>query len=427
MNRLDKFVLTVKPECYSNYIKLDHPATLPVNNEQVIRTGAYNIFQFLVKCRNSLFFWKSREVSMVGDGNGSSCSEFSGEKSVSGKSLFQKFKDAVSSTLTYPDEANYWILSAVLAGRRILTKEKIDVIFATGKPWSALIVAFFLKKQGVKLIVDFRDPWVNNPFELGFSEVRKRVDAFFEQKVVKKADTVFLNTADLQKEFRKRYPEEPARKFVTVTNGFDAADFSIKTQGTIDSKTSDFPDDLVITHAGVLYGLRDPIAIFKAIDRFYRHYPDEEHATLLFRQVGKITLDYDPGDYIDAESNKDFFDNVGQVSYDTCLQYLALSDILLIIQPDTKTQIPSKLFEYVFLEKPILTIAPLDGALAAMILKYGFGSIFDPEDIEGILRYFIDASAQKKGKGALHCTYENKDQFDVKNIATEFERLLLEG
>jgi hypothetical protein len=116
---------------------------------------------------------------------------------------------------------------------------------------------------------------------------------------------------------------------------------------------------------------------------------------------------------------------VGQVSYDACLAYLAQSDILLIIQPDTKTQIPSKLFEYIFLEKPILTIAPLDGALAAMIMKYGFGSIYDPEDIEGILKFFIDAAAQKKATGTLHCTYENKDKFDVKNIALEFERLLL--
>jgi hypothetical protein len=424
MNRLDKFVLTVKPEFYPPYYELDHPVSVPVNDEQVIRTDAHDIFQFLVKCKNFLLFQRDSEKAMVTEEQDTS--EPVPSDITSGKGSFQKLKDLVSSMLTYPDEANCWIFSAVKRGKKLIAEEDIDFIFATGKPWSALIAAYFLKKQKEHLIIDFRDPWVNNPFEVHLSGIRKKIDTFLEQRVVRKADTVMLNTEDLRKEFTIRYPKERPEKFVTVTNGFDAADFAINTNKQVTAQHhADKSDALIITHAGLLYGLRDPISVFKALELYYSQLDKSSTEGIVFRQLGDIILDYDPIRYVPKDSDRDFFENLGQVSYDECLANLSRSDILLIIQPDTKTQIPSKLFEYIFLEKPILTIAPLDGALAAMILKYDFGSIYDPSDIEGIYQYLVNAVAEKMERGVLHHSYANRDVFNVKNITARFEEMLL--
>ncbi len=426
MDRFEKYVMTVRPELYPGYFTLDHPASLPVNGEQVVRTEVYDIFQFLVKVKNRVLFRQK--------GSGADESEqYTGSSACSGvcgngnAGTFQKLKDIVSAILTYPDEANCWILPAVRKGRKLIKQEGVDYVFATGKPWSALIVAFFLKRKGVQLVVDFRDPWVNNPFETEISGVRKAVDKFLEKKVVRKADRVLLNTEDLREEFRERYPTEPKEKFITMTNGYDAADFAASLQAPKDVVVCEDRENLVLTHAGLLYGLRDPIAVFKALDRYYQQYKENPGVHVIFRQLGDITLDYNYQDYLQFDSEVQVFDNVGQVPYSECLGYLSRSDVLLIIQPDTKTQIPSKLFEYIFLNKPILTIAPLDGALAAMIKQYGFGEIYDPSDVEGILAYFHEKVKEKKEKGYLRCDYTHRERFDIKNITADFEQLLLDG
>ncbi|MEA3468710.1 MAG: hypothetical protein U9R57_10895 [Thermodesulfobacteriota bacterium] len=425
MNRLDKYVLTIRPELYPDYFKLDHPGQLPINGEEIIRTESYDVFQQLVSLKNKLLFRKNQPQPPDSENSSGPAPKTSDGNNETESSLFQKAKDTVSEIMRYPDEANCWIWHAVKAGNALIKKEGIDYVFATGKPWSALLVAFLLKKKNAQLVIDFRDPWVNNPFETQYSGFRKKADDFFERKIVQKADWVVLNTDDLRTEFLTRYSKEAKEKFITLTNGFDEADFTKKGQKTKDKKKNGDDSTLVLTHAGLLYGLRDPISIFKALEQYYLQHEKANDDHITFQQLGDITLDYDYQKYAGTASNKKIFDNVGQVPYNTCLDYLAQSDVLLIIQPDTKTQIPSKLFEYIFLKKPILTIAPLDGALAVMIQKYNFGDIYDPKDIDGITKYFIAKVAEKKVKGYLNVEYINKDKFDVKNITAELENLLL--
>jgi hypothetical protein len=428
LEQLDKFVLTVLPGAYPNYFKMNHPAALPIAGEKIFRTGVFDFFQFLVACKNKLLFRRNGKASDAGAGAPATEQGGGTETSDGRKGLFQKFKDIVSEILTYPDVANCWIFPAVRAGRAIVKKEGIDYIFATGKPWSALLVAFLIKRDGVKLVIDFRDPWVNNPFERGLSEFHKKVDEYLEKKVVRKADWVFLNTEYLRQEFISRYGQNYEDKFITVTNGFDANDFQSDNAGV--KKINDNAVDssrLVLTHAGLLYGLRDPISIFQAFAKCYQMFGAETARNIKLRQVGGISLDYNFQKYIHENCSEENFEDIGQVPYSECLNLLSMSDILLIIQPDTKTQIPSKLYEYIYLNKPILTIAPKDGALGKMIKKYGFGDIYNPEDIEGIAQYFAGKLVEKQKNGTLFCEYHNRDEFDVKNITAKFEKLLLEG
>lgn len=428
LEKLDKFILTVQPDAYPEYFKMNHPAILPVAGEKIFRTGVFDFFQFLVACKNKLFL--RRNESPAEDEATLPAAKQSDVKGSNGQrnGFFQKFKDIISEILTYPDAANCWIFPAVRAGRGIIREEGIDYIFATGKPWSALIVASFIKKAGVKLVVDFRDPWVNNPFERELSEFRKKVDRYLEKKVVRKADWVFLNTEYLRQEFIGRYGQEYKDKFITVTNGFDENDFQSNVSGV---KKINNPDDdsskLVLTHAGLLYGLRDPISIFQAFAKCYQIVGEDIARNIKLRQVGGIDLGYNFQQYIHENCSDENFEDMGQVPYSECLGLLSNSDILLIIQPDTKTQIPSKLYEYIYLNKPILTIAPKDGALGKMIKKYGFGDIYNPEDIEGIAQYFAEKFLEKKKNGTLFCEYQNREEFNVKNITAKFEKLLLEG
>ena len=102
------------------------------------------------------------------------------------ENYYRLIKDYISCCLTYPDFAAPWIIPATIRGIQLVRKHEVDIIFSTGMPWSSLIIGYFIKLfTKKKLIVDFRDPWVNNPF---FEKVPLTdfLDSKFESLVVKK-------------------------------------------------------------------------------------------------------------------------------------------------------------------------------------------------------------------------------------------------
>ncbi|MBT1450644.1 hypothetical protein KJ365_07085 [Glaciecola sp. XM2] len=426
IERLEKVVLTVKPEDYVDYVSLDYPSPLPINNEVIYRTSTFDIFKFLLSVKN---VFKSRQ-KIAGDTqhkDSTRLNEGSNNKTSQNKSIYQKGKDLISDVLRYPDLESAWIIPAFRKGRAILKKERIDFIFATGKPWSSLIIALLLKGEDTKLIIDFRDPWVGNPFDSKDSLIRRKLDPFFEKKVVHAADFVFLNTEHLREEFVARYPNKNSNQFVTVTNGFDSSELAEHLN--FDTKSLDkaySEDTLVVSHAGLLYGLRDPSSVLEALSNGIKEYDSNVMDKVMLQQIGGFSLGYDLDKKVRDLGVVGKFKNLGSVPYDKCLQLLSASDILLIIQPETKTQIPSKLYEYIYLDKPILTIAPLDGALGQLVKRYSFGDIFSPEDIESISKYLFEKAKEKQELGYLKCNYQHKSQFDIKNISKKIEHLLLD-
>jgi hypothetical protein len=96
----------------------------------------------------------------------------------------------------------------------------------------------------------------------------------------------------------------------------------------------------------------------------------------------------------------------------------------VIIQQDTKTQIPSKIYEYIYMNKPILTIGQKDGALGKMILTYQFGEIFEPGDTEGLAAYLLRKLTEKEKNRALSVNYEHREQFDVRAITKRLESII---
>lgn len=62
-----------------------------------------------------------------------------------------------------PDRQLTWLPYAVRAGRRIIKQENIDLIFATCPPFSdALIGACLRVLTGKRLVLDFRDDWIEH-------------------------------------------------------------------------------------------------------------------------------------------------------------------------------------------------------------------------------------------------------------------------
>ncbi|MEO5957337.1 MAG: hypothetical protein ABIR36_16830 [Nitrospiraceae bacterium] len=63
---------------------------------------------------------------------------------------------------------------------------------------------------------------------------------------------------------------------------------------------------------------------------------------------------------------------VPPVSHQECLQEMARSNVLLILQPDYPLQVPAKIYEYIVAGRPLLVIGG-EGATANLVQRHRLG------------------------------------------------------
>jgi len=197
-----------------------------------------------------------------------------------------------------------------------------------------------------------------------------------EQTVVNYADRVILNTSNLHEDFRAYYREVDPQKFLTIPNGMDADDFI----GLDGAKT--FGDRFVVTYGGSLYRKRDPRPFLQALSELLRDKAVAE-SDLLVRFLGSVDAKFDMHGWIREHNLQSMVKVEPPIAHDQYLKALASSDVLLLIQPDTDLQVPSKLFEYMAIGKPVLALAH-DGATSDTVEEYGNGMVVKPYDVIAI-------------------------------------------
>jgi hypothetical protein len=102
--------------------------------------------------------------------------------------------------------------------------------------------------------------------------------------------------------------------------------------------------------------------------------------------VGSIDLSYHLPDFLRDAGLNEIVTLQPQVSYEESLAHLQQADAFLLLQPGTTTQIPSKLFDYIGIGKPILAISPKNGATYKLVAVEQLGELADPEASEQIAR-----------------------------------------
>lgn len=329
------------------------------------------------------------------------------------KGFYQRVKDGITDLFEIPDEEMGWILPGTSGGLSAFRRYRYDAIFATGRPWSALLIGVLLKRlTGKPLIVDFRDPWMTNPFRLQYSPMRNRLESWLERQVIQQSNIVIANTHELQEEFAKRFPLQPPEKFMTLLNGFDPDDFG----GAFESLTGTRNAVFTVTHTGFLYGKRDPMNFLEAM-RLCLEQGRIARDKVKVLLIGSAELPYSLTDYLCKAGLSDAIQLQAHVPYRESLDYLHQSDALLLLQPGTKTQVPSKLFDYIGVGKPILGISPLDGATSNLMVKHRLGIVADPDNVQGIaqaLTKLYEAWCSQ----TLESIVDRKEfqRFDVRNV-----------
>lgn len=417
-NAWQPIILSIKEACYESYFSTD-PSLLkkiPVDS-LIVRTTVIRWLTWLLHLKGRLRKGSASSGTLapaaVDQSSSALVSEALPQDTQREKSAFQAFKDGITDLFEIPDEEMGWILPGTIGGLSAFRRYGYDAIFATGRPWTALLIGVLLKRlTGKPLIVDFRDPWMTNPFRIRYSAMRNRLESWLECQVIRHANMVMANTHELCEEFVRRFPAEPSEKFMTLLNGFDPEDFG----RAFDSAARPRNQKFTITHTGFLYGKRDPMNFLEAVRLcFEQGRLARDKVEILL--IGSAELPYSLSEYLRTSGLSDVVCLHAHVPYRESLDYLNRSDVLLLLQPGTKTQVPSKLFDYIGVGKPIFGISPLDGATSNLMVKHRLGAVADPDHVQGISQALSTLySAWDRGSLDSMVDSEEFQRFDVRNV-----------
>ena len=358
--------------------------------------------------------------------------KFRAEYSVSGKAGILKrvlafLLDGFSKLFLIPDAQIGWLPFSLIKGLSVIKKENIDVIYATGNPFSAFLTARLLGKlSGIPFVVDFRDPWTLNNARVWPNPLRKYLEKRMESKVVHAAAGVICVSDGMAEDILKAYPNELPKKFVTLTNGYDSAEFEAIAGKLTKKKDGKFT--LIFT--GTILDYSDgnaPGAFFEAFSQLIKEDSGFASDTCAVF-AGKLRKsDFEA---IEKLGLKVHVKVKGYVPHAESVGLILSSDVLLFFLGNTKINryvLTGKVFEYLGSRKPILAIAS-EGPAAALIAKTNAGFISGPEDIQGLKNNILKLYNSHKNGNLSSFPYnlEEISRYDRKNLADVLAGLFMD-
>jgi glycosyltransferase involved in cell wall biosynthesis len=329
------------------------------------------------------------------------------------------------SILATPDAWIGWFPFAVRAGLKSTRQDPVDVVYSTSPYATAHLIAWRLSRSlGVPSVVDFRDPWFEEPPESGTPALKHWFARRLERCVIERAAHVIASTPALRDVFRSRYRRVGDARFSCIPNGYDEADFT-----EIDAAGPAANDRLEILHAGSINPeFRDPRPLFEAVGRLIaagQFAPQE----ICLRFVG-------PGDYADSPEMTSCIERAGlkgsvvfgtRVDYRQSLQSMRRASVLLLLQDseDTASLVPAKLYEYLRMRRPVLALVR-PGAAGDVMSLVGGGWSVNPRDaaqLDRALQFMV--TLWRTGELASRVAdMEALQQFDRKLLAGRLAAIL---
>lgn len=236
--------------------------------------------------------------------------------------------------------------------------KKYDIVIVSGGPFYTFAIAKTAKYKGIPCILDFRDPWIFDYREAKefFSpkKIFTKIKEFpKERSAVKAASAVVTVTDGWKHDFVKFYPSQKD-KFYTILNGYD--DEMLRNLQKVNFNNQ---GKKIIGVFGKLFyytekyskvflnGIKELTDIFSILQIGEK----EENAEQLMRECS-VPLDT--------------LESIGFFPYKEGIEYLMNADVLLIIDVRASA-IGTKIYDYIFLGKPIIFVGPKTTQFAKIV------------------------------------------------------------
>lgn len=328
----------------------------------------------------------------------------------------EKLIHIAGEIFAYPDGMKYWVKPSVKECEKIINKRNIDAIISSSFPVSTHIIAKTISdKYSIPWIADLRDLWCENPY-IHHNRIRNYFEKRLENKTFENVDALTVTSNRTKNILSKLHPD---KKIYSIENGYDKEFYEKLDNNFKYSKHEKFK----ITYAGRLYhGKRDPAILFKAIS-------DLSTENKINKNILEINF-YGDKTNIDEFSKKYDLEDIvkahGFIPHDEVLLKEKDSDVLLLLSwnnPKESIFIPGKIFEYIGLKKPVLSIGYKEGCLRDIIDKTNIGYHTDnvKECKEIILKYYNEFTRNGEIKYIANNKVEN---YTTEKMAKNFSDIL---
>lgn len=316
-------------------------------------------------------------------------------------------------SLLQPDPQVLWNPGAGRLAQRTLRKIPHDAIYVTGPPFSSFLLGCSLKRRfGLPLVLDFRDEWL---LASKYMDNHQRSGVAYRQqrrmlgKVVRAADAVVATTQASANELSRQIKEAGGRASVhCIYNGFDEADFA---------QWHPVPNPsnrLRIVYTGTLWKLTDISPVVDALTQLAAVDPNSASRIDLI-VAGRRTPDQDA---IVRKLDPTVVNLTchNYLPHGESLKLAASADLLLLLLADeagAERVVPAKLFEYLALRRPILSVCG-EGETASLLFQHGNSHRFSPNQPDRIaqclLKFLRDRAALSGRDEASICQFSRREQ-----------------
>ncbi len=276
----------------------------------------------------------------------------------------------------------FWNRAFKKAVARVVREEPVHAIYFTGGPFFYFTVGAYIKKKyGIPYILDFRDPWLAGHHQK--LRLTRPILFSMESKAIQSAELVFDVTPAMSAFRRRFYNRLNPDRFEVFENGFD--DNLVKDLKVNARPISSARDlNLGIWGKFSYYSERDTDILFQAM-----HKLKQEAALPLARlkflcdpQIEAYSLQKVKD--LSLQDEVEFIDYGG---YREGLQLLGSLDCL-VLNHRSPLMVGTKIYDYIYLNKPIVAFARPKSAIADLLsgLKNAFLVSNTSEFIQALLQ-----------------------------------------
>ncbi len=338
--------------------------------------------------------------------------------------LMRRVMNVVSQTLFIPDNKIGWKKFALKKASELIEQQgDLDLIFSTAPPFTSHLIALELRKQyQLPTVVDFRDPWVENPLHFYLTPFHRRVHQRLEAQVVLGADKIITVNRTLKEHFLRTYRKRLTHGDIAIiTHGYDTKDFEHL------PKTRTNTGKFRLLYSGTFHSSeRSPKPFLLGLKKAIAKNP-ELKAKIEARFVGLFPMEHVK--FARSLGLDGIIQVVGYKSHHEALTEMLQADVLWTTQSPVKhieTITQGKLFEYVACGRTLFGIVP-DGASKQFILEAN-GVVAHPNQPDEIANRMLELFEQWKSGTLPVPSQEVVAKYDRRNLtaqlAREFEQLL---
>ena len=317
---------------------------------------------------------------------------------------------------------NYFsfVLSSLLTG--IFKAGKVDLIICESPPLFLGLTAVFLKKlKRAKLLFNVSDLWPESVEKLGIIQNRMLINLSIklEEWIYKHSDKISGQTQGIVENIKTRFPGKP---IFWLKNGVDFNKLKMRLTGKNWREENGFKSDNLLFYFGGLMGYAQGLDCIIKAASLLKAYPDIQFVMIgegpekdrlihLKKELGVENVTFYPG--VPASE-------IADIIFSIDVGIIPLKKIDLF-----QGAIPSKIFEILGLEKPI--ILGIEGEAKSIFVDKGKAGVsFEPENAEELAEKILFFRKQKEAisKMGFNGASFVKTHFDQQIIADEFWKFI---